>query len=110
MSRKIKLIYGIAGSVGSAISAVKIALDAGRAVNGWHILFAISIITMCAVGLECYRESVDSRFEELEKKIAERMEREEMSRTLSSSTTQLHLSILDSRLQEQARRLTLPPQ
>jgi hypothetical protein len=72
MSRAGKWIVGVAVGIGAVIGAWKSISDVAKALNGlngWHVLFILSSLTLCGLGIDSYRQWLNSRFVTVEKAI-----------------------------------------
>ncbi|HEV8046322.1 MAG TPA: hypothetical protein VGP35_01225 [Terriglobales bacterium] len=70
MSRAAKWIVGIAGAIGVVLAALKSISDVAKALgglNGWHVLFILSSLTLCGLGIDSYRQWLNSRFVTVQK-------------------------------------------
>jgi hypothetical protein len=122
ISQRIRWIVGIPAfiaAVGAAYKVIAETFNSGfwSRLNGWHVLLALSCITLLALGVNWYIEYLSSQFANIGQQLQDALRKEAQARGAGHSTAMQADELLEKRLldhikplEESIRTLSPPTQ
>jgi hypothetical protein len=105
ISRSARWIVGVSAGIGAVVGAAKSIYDISGHLNGWHVLFALSSLTLLALGVNWYTEHLAARFATLRKEFQDGLIKEGQSRGAVHGTAMQMDELMEKRLTEKIQAL-----
>jgi hypothetical protein len=100
ISQAAKVIVAIALGITAIISGVKSLADAAKNLNGWHVLFIVSLFVLLVLGIDFCKGWLDAQFASVRREIGTQVANEERNRTAWVNSIQNQHSDLRLRIEK----------
>lgn len=105
ISQWAKAVVAIALSITTIIAGVKSGAEIVKNLNGWHVLFFVSLFVLTVLGVDYYRQWIARQFADLKTEIKTGAQKEERDRTAWVQRTQTQYADLDTKVSNIETRL-----